>query len=121
MAYVAAAARAALGTSNCWPIVARDPNRLPAVIYYAVGGETLTTLGEGVHEVATAVRFEVRTKVPGVGDSLETTGYGAAVRLSAAIVRGLRSGGRLLALHSVIDELDESVGIYRRIRTATVR
>lgn len=109
MAYVHRAVCGALGTAQCYPMVQPDPSLLPAVVYYAVGQDTMTPLA-GPYQTATAIRVEARDKT-----------YAGAVAVSAAVVMALRKGGRLSQLLSLVDDYDEDLNIYRRIRSVMVR
>ncbi len=112
MLHVHETACAVLGSDNCFASVQpSDPApTFPSVVFQAVGQDTLTTLTEGVHQIATAIRFEVRDRMQKETD-----------RLSDEIVAALRRSGRLLALGALIDDYDDELSIYRRIRTVTVR
>ncbi len=109
MAHFHQTARGVLGTTQCFPSV--QPNHVfPAVVFYAVGQNQVSTLAAGPHQRATAIRFEVRSR-----------SYAESVRLSAAIVEALRSGRRLLSLLSLVENFNDELGIYRRIRSVMVR
>ncbi|WP_425154706.1 hypothetical protein [Candidatus Palauibacter sp.] len=113
MAYVAAAARAALGTRYCWFGVARDPTQLPHVVYYGIGEETVATLDRGSRPVATRIRIDMRAATPA-----ET------ISLDRALVAELRAGGRLKSLQGLQDDYEvvgEAGGVHRRIRSVAVR
>ena len=115
MTLVHEAACTVVDPANCWALVQQRPPGekdlvYPAVVYRAVGGETVTTLHTGPHEAATAVRVEVRS-----------TDYAAVVRLSGELVEALRTTARLLALLALVDLYDEELAIYRRIRSVMIR
>ncbi len=112
MLHVHETACAVLGTDNCFASVQpSDPApTFPSVVFQAVGQDTLTTLTEGAHQIATAIRFDVRDRM-----QKETE------RLSDEIVAALRAGSRLIWLGTLIDDFDDELSIYRRIRTVTVR
>ena len=113
MALVYQIACRVLGTTYCFVTVQTDPSKLPAVVFYAVGQDTLTTLDTGPQQRGTAIRFEVRA-------DRDSGGFAATARLSTRMVAALRQSGRLVSLLSLVDDFDETLGIYRRIRSVMV-
>ncbi|MYH25519.1 MAG: hypothetical protein F4156_09850 [Holophagales bacterium] len=119
LAHVHEVACGVLDTTHCYPVVqptvqeqGQDVFQLPAVVYYAVGQQSVTPLA-GPHVAATAVRYEVRSR--------SYQGAGGAATLDRALVSALRQAGRLTGLLSLVDEYDDERGIYRRIRSVMVR
>lgn len=106
-----------LGNDNCFPVVqpsekdagGQDIFKLPALVYYALSPETVSTLA-GPCETALAMRYEARA-----------TDYDGAVELSGQVLSALRAGGRLTRIGAGVDDYDEALEIYRRIQSVTLR
>ena len=99
-----------LVNGRCCPVVQFDADKtnLPAIVYYALGSETVTTF-DGPFETATALRYECRAK-----------DYDDATELSQKVLARLRDAGRLLRIGAGIDNYDEALAIYRRIQSVTI-
>ena len=106
-------AGAVVGADNVHEIV--QPSKLvdrhrefafPSVVVAVIADETTVTLKGGPFQVATAIRYEARSKDP---DEART--------LSGQILSALRRAGMLKQMLSVLDDFDDDLGIYRRIQS----
>ena len=117
MRYVDQAARQALKTGHAYAVVQKPVKTgvdlvFPSVVYYGISQDTITTL-EGSWPRAVALRVESRAK----GDM----GYRDATMLDVDVIRFLRMGGRLRALVAMVDDYEEELNVYRRIRTVMIK
>ena len=108
--YVRNAAKTALGNDHVYPVVQPAPDVFPSVVYYSVGHTTLSTLDRPPGQLTSVIRIEARGKT-----------YSQAVALDLAMVNELKDGGRLIALRSLIDDFDDELSLYRRIRSISIR
>ena len=81
-------AAAPLVDGRCCPVVQfdADADAYPAIVYYGLTPETVTTLA-GPFETARALRYECRSQ-----------DYDEAVDLSGDVLAQLRAGGRLIRI-----------------------
>ena len=109
--YFHSTACAVLDNDNCFPVVQFDAGKsaYPAILYHVLSPETVTTL-EGPHTTALALRFESRSK-----------NYDEAVELSKRVLSALRSGGRLMRIGAGNDDYDDTLEVFRRIQSVTLR
>ena len=78
----------------------------PSVVFAVIADETINTLKGGPFQVATAIRYEARSKDP---DESRT--------ISGQILTALRRAGMLKQMLGVLDDFDDDLGIYRRIQS----
>ena len=110
MTYVRDLACEVLGNQNCYPVVQPNPDQQPSIVYYSIGSVNVVTSDAGPHDVSTAIRVESRAKT-----------YGRSVEIDKDVISKLRAGGRLISVLSLIDEYDNDLSFYRRIRSVMVR
>ena len=83
--------------------------QFPACVYQALGGDQLTTFGDGPRQRTVSLRLDFRSR-----------DYSEAVGVAGAAVASLRSGGRLRSLAGPLDIYDGEADIHRRLWTAEV-
>ena len=81
----------------------------PAIVYAEVGVDTIQTF-QGPKEVSVSIRADVRAKV-----------WEDVFRISDELISGLRKEkGRLIGIESLVDDPEDDLDIYRRIRTVRI-
>ncbi len=117
-AYVVRLAGAAVPSlaGRCYPNVQRKVENdqgeeeflWPAVVYQGVGGDTVTAF-QGLRQRTCAIRLDFRAPT-----------FTETVRIAAAGVASIRSGGRMRSFSGPIDDYDSDVEIHRRIWTVEI-
>ena len=114
-AYVVRLAEAAVPSlaGRCYPNVQRkvkddQDKEKPAVVYQGVGGDTVTAF-QGLRQRTCAIRLDFRAPT-----------FTETVRIAAAGMASIRSGGRMRSFSGPIDDYDSDVKIHRRIWTVEI-